>query len=328
MTDIKINENGVEPAEWPGQSPETGAIRAIAVLAGFMVLTLPLMPVQWIFLKTSRWAAQTFPHWYHRRVCGLLGVRLHVQGKVKSGRPTLLISNHVSWLDIPVLSAVAPVSFVAKSEVGSWPFVSWLAKLQRTVFVDRTRRSAVGHVTDTMRSRLNSGDTLVLFAEGTSTDGFRVLPFKSALLSPAFAAPRVDPTRKSGSDAGADADAYTASKPETAARWEPRSHSEAEIVVQTLSLAYTHVHGIPIGLSERSLIGWYGDMEMGSHAWSLLKAGPIDAKILISDPVPLDHFANRKVLANGAQRKVEDGVKALLRGRPLQPPPRIQTSKT
>src|SRR5512139_3485301 len=114
-------------------------LRAATVLAGFMGFTLPLMPVQAILLRWSPSAARRFPHWYHRHVCRILGIRLHIDGAVATG-PVLLVSNHTSWLDIPVLSAVAPVSFVAKAEVARWPFVSSLARLQRTVFVDRTKR--------------------------------------------------------------------------------------------------------------------------------------------------------------------------------------------
>lgn len=77
------------------------------------------MPVQALLLKTSLRYARRFPHWYHRRVCRLLGIRLHIEGQVADDTPVLIIANHTSWLDIPVLSAVAPLSFVAKKEVAS-----------------------------------------------------------------------------------------------------------------------------------------------------------------------------------------------------------------
>lgn len=118
-------------------------LRACLVLAAFFAFTFPLMPLQLLFLWTGCSYARTFPHWYHRQVCKIIGVRLHIDGSVARERGVLLISNHVSWLDITVLSAVAPVSFVAKQEVASWPFVSWLAKLQRSVFIDRNRRTEV-----------------------------------------------------------------------------------------------------------------------------------------------------------------------------------------
>lgn len=275
--------------QWPGERIGTAPLRAAAVLGGFMGLTVPLMPVQALLVRSRSRHARTFPHWYHKRVCRLLGIRLRVEGEVVRDKPVLIVANHTSWLDIPVLSAVAPLSFVAKKEVGTWPFVRTLARLQRTVFVDRTRRTAVGETASEMLSRLADGDALVLFAEGTSSDGNRVLPFKTSL----FAAAK--PGRKTADQAGAGAGA----------------------VVQTLAIAYTHVHGVPLSRSDRPLIGWYGDMEMAGHAWTLLKSGPIDVRISIGAPVPLDDFADRKHLAFHAENEVRQALTRLLR-----PPPR------
>ena len=90
-------------------------LRAALILAAFFVLTLPLMPLQAVLLRVPgnrpRPAMRHFPHWYHRQLCRLLGVRLHIDGALEPGVPTLLLANHVSWLDIPVLSAVAPVAW-------------------------------------------------------------------------------------------------------------------------------------------------------------------------------------------------------------------------
>ncbi len=262
----------------PGINRFSGPIRAVAILIGFAALTAPLMPVQYILLKIAPKAARQLPFWYHRAVCRMLGIQTKVEGKVAHDRPVLIVANHVSWLDIPVLSAVAPLSFIAKKEVGAWPVVSSLAHLQRTVFVDRTRRTAVGKVASEMRQRLDQGDVLVLFAEGTSTDGNRVMPFKTALFAAAF------------------------------------SEANPDVCVQTLSLTYTRLHGIPLGRADRNLVGWYGDMEMGDHAWSLLKAGPLDARISIGDPMPLSEFSDRKKLAEHTEKVVRQQVVANLRG--------------
>lgn len=264
-------------------------VRATALLVGFFALTVPLMPVQALLIALSPSGARRFPHWYHKRVCRLLGVRLHIEGEVAKGKSVLLVSNHVSWLDIPVLSAVAPLSFVAKKEVSRWPFVSALAKLQRTVFVDRERRSAVGATTNEMAERLKAGDTIVLFAEGTSSDGNRVLPFKTSL----FAA------------------AKTTAKTEQPAR---------DVVVQTLALVYEKLHGVPLGRGGRPKVSWYGDMEMQSHAWQLLKAGPLDVTIRIGPPIALEAFHDRKDLARRTEAEVREQVVRILRGRPADEP--------
>lgn len=260
-----------------------GVLRGGAILAGFFALTVPLMPVQAALVRLRHPAARSFPHWYHRRVCRLLGIRIELDGEVVRDKPVLIVANHTSWLDIPVLSAVAPVSFVAKKEVGSWPFVSSLARLQRSVFVDRTRRSAVGEATSEILARLADGDTIVLFAEGTSSDGNRVLPFMTSL--------------------------FAAAKPSE------RSALQApDAVVQTLSLVYTRLHGIPLGRADRPMVGWYGDMEMKSHAWRLLKAGPLDVRIRVGAPVPLARFADRKELARHSEAEVREHVVRILRG--------------
>lgn len=257
-------------------------LRATAILAGFAVLTLPLMPVQALLLKLSPAAARRVPHWYHRRLCRLLGVRLHVTGSIASG-PLLMVANHTSWLDIPVLSALAPLSFIAKSEVATWPFVKSLARLQRTVFVDRARRLEVGDTAGEIAARLAAGDTLLLFPEGTSSDGNRVLAFRSALFG------AVLPARKDIATAVA-----------------------AAPLVQPVTLAYTRRHGLPLTRSERPFVGWYGDMEMGSHAWQLLQAGPLDVEIVVGPPMRLDAHASRKELALATEVAVREALLRLL----------------
>lgn len=265
------------------------ATRAVLKLVAFAALTLPLMPVQAIFLWTSRDCTRAFPHWYHRQVCRILGIRLHIEGDMARDRGVLLVSNHTSWLDITVLSAVAPVSFVAKKEVGTWPFVSWLAWLQRSIFIDRTRRAAVAGTAREILDRLAAGDTIVLFAEGTSSDGNRVLPFQTSLFAVA------KPVRR-----GAEA--------------------RDRIAVQTLAIAYSHLSGLPLGRADRPKIGWYGDMEMGGHAWELLQAGPIDVRIRIGAPLPLEAFDGRKSLARHTEAEVREAVVRLLRDRSASEP--------
>jgi lyso-ornithine lipid O-acyltransferase len=267
-----------------------GALRASSILAGFFALTVPLMPVQAVLLIAAPRAARRLPHWYHAKVCRLMGLQIEIEGEVAPDQAALLISNHTSWLDIPVLSAVAPVSFVAKKEVGAWPFVSSLARLQRSVFVDRTRRQAAGDATGEIMERLGAGDSVVLFAEGTSSDGNRVLPFKTSLFG------------------AVKSSARGAKDPAPAA------------VVQTVAVVYTRLCGVPLGRADRPRVSWYGDMEMQSHAWQVLKSGPLHVKIRIGPPVPLDTFSDRKELALITEREVRAAVHRLLRGRRADEP--------
>jgi 1-acyl-sn-glycerol-3-phosphate acyltransferase len=257
-------------------------VRASLILIVFACLTLPLMPLQWVFLQTSPLLARRFPCLYHRMVCRLVGVRLHVEGPRPDGQPALLIANHISWLDIPVMSAVAPVSFVAKREVGTWPFVAWLAKLQRSLFVDRERRTGAFRDAHEIMDRLHEGDSIVLFPEGTSSDGNRVLPFRSSLLA------AVKPSARSDREL------------------------EEGIYVQTLAIGYTHLHGLPLARRERPGIAWYGDMEMAGHAWQLLKLGPLDVRIRLGEPVAITEFHDRKALARHAEERIRKDLAEIL----------------
>jgi 1-acyl-sn-glycerol-3-phosphate acyltransferase len=134
-------------------------------------------------------ARQTQLAWlgFHRvellsRVCSLLRIRVRVTGEPVRRRAVLFVSNHVSWADILVIGSIAPVAFVAKREVADWPLVGITAKAQRTVFVDRVRRHQTGDAVGEIVKRIENGASVALFAEGTSSDGNRVLPFRSALL--------------------------------------------------------------------------------------------------------------------------------------------------
>ncbi len=257
-------------------------LRAATILTAFLLGTLPLMPLQWVLVRVGSPLARHLPCWYHRSLCRLLGLRLHIEGRLAENRPVLIVSNHVSWLDIPVMSAIGPVSFIAKREVGTWPFIGWLAKLQRSVFVDRERRSAVGAQMSDIVSRLARGDHIILFPEGTTGDGNRILPFKSSLLGAAMA----------GSD-----------------------QLRGTAAIQTLAIAYTHVHGMPIGRHLRPMFAWYGDMDVPGHAWQVLQSGPVDVRISISQPIALEDFADRKALTRAAEAMVREDFSRLLRGR-------------
>src|SRR6188508_2892081 len=156
--------------------------RALFIAAFFFTTTPLLILLQWTLGKLG------LPGWgfiasnYYRVLCTLLRIRVHVNGTPMHDRAVLYVSNHVSWADILVIGSLAPVAFVAKREVASWPLVGIAAKLQRTVFVDRTRRHQAGEAVADIVKRLKDGVSVVLFAEGTSSDGNRVLPFRSALL--------------------------------------------------------------------------------------------------------------------------------------------------
>ncbi|WP_088347703.1 MULTISPECIES: lysophospholipid acyltransferase family protein [Rhodomicrobium] len=261
-----------------------GVLRASIILALFMLLTFVLLPIQAVLLALRLPLSRYLPCWYHRMVCGLLGVRVHLSGAPIAPGPALLVGNHISWLDIPVLGGIAPLSFVAKREVSTWPLISTLSKMQRTLFIDRNRRSSVAETRAQILARLVAGERIILFAEGTSSDGNQVLPFKSSL----FAA--IEPN-------GTNGGGYT---------------------LQTVAIVYTRVHGLPMNRQQRPAVAWYGDMDMASHAWGVLKAGPLDVHVRLGEPVALASVGDRKKLAVHAFEKVRFDFSQLLTGRTRQ----------
>jgi lyso-ornithine lipid O-acyltransferase len=258
-------------------------VRAGARLIVYLLLTVPLMPVQALLVALGlRWARR-LPHVYHRLCCRIFGIELVVEGDIAPARPTLFVANHISYLDIEVMSAAVETSFVAKREIARWPLFGWLARLQQTVFIERRARGIEGE-RDELSRRLEEGANVVLFPEGTSSDGNRLLPFKSALFSVA-----------------------------------ERSVDGAPLVVQPVTIAYTRLDGMPLGRPIRPFIAWYGDMDLAPHLWFALGLGRITAAVRFHPPVTLAAFGSRKALAAHCQHTIAAALEAANLGRPLAP---------
>jgi len=130
--------------------------------------------------------ARVARHW-GRRVTSSLGVRLRVGGQTDlPDRPVLFVANHVSWLDIPVVLAAHPVRFVSKDDVRAWPVMGWLATRAGTLYLNRGNGRAAHRMASTLAEALQDGQHIVIFPEGTTTDGSHVLPFKPMLMQAAI----------------------------------------------------------------------------------------------------------------------------------------------
>jgi lyso-ornithine lipid O-acyltransferase len=267
-----------------GERPQGGRLRAIRRTVLLLLWTLVAIPVQAVLVCLPGRGKFGFPRVYHAMLCRLLGLEVRVVGRpateAPEGRPVLFLSNHSSWLDILVLGSVLEACFVSKGEVGTWPLIGTVARLGRTVFVSRSR-GATGREADAMRRRLNAGDSLVLFPEGTSNDGTRVLPFRSSFLATADAARQVQP----------------------------------------VSLVYDRLGGLPACRRDRPLFAWYGDMEIGSHFWRLARRSGTRATVLLHEPFSPAALPDRKALAAEAGRIVSAGAAGLRQNRPIGPLP-------
>src|ERR1700761_5521274 len=262
------------------------SLRAAYILTVFLVTAIFVIPYQMVALRFRTLGYKTFPEVYQHFLSNLFGIRVTVIGKPVQDRGVLMVANHTSYLDILAIGGVARLSFIAKSQVAGWFLFGTFARLQRTVFVERERRSKTAESRDQIRERLLEGDALVLFPEGTSNDGNRVLPFKSALMGAAE------------SQVGTDANG----KP-------------IYVPVQPVSISYTGLHGIPMGRENRPLFAWYGDMELVDHLWEGLKTGPVDVVIEFHQPLTVDAVGGRKKLAGIVEKTIRDGQTRALAGR-------------
>jgi 1-acyl-sn-glycerol-3-phosphate acyltransferase len=197
----------------------------------------------------------------------VLGMRHEAVGERMTARGAV-VANHSSWLDIFSLNARKRVYFVSKAEVAGWPGIGFLAKITGTVFIARDPREAKAQQ-EVFEERLLAGHKLLFFPEGTSTDGFRVLPFKSTLFQAFFN--------------------------------ETLRH---EMHIQPVTVIYTAPEG-----EDPRFYGWWGDMDFGSHALKLLAArrnGSV--KVVYHVPVKVEDFATRKALAAHVEQVVRGGM--------------------
>lgn len=245
-------------------------------------------PLQFLVTRFGLPGWNLLPRLFHKLSCILFGLRVTVLGKPEKNRPTLLVSNHVSWTDIITVGAIADVTFVAKSDIVKWPIVGLLASLQKTIFVDRTRRGGAKRTSTEMAERMADGDAVLLFAEGQTDIGTHVLPFRSALVGAAQAAMM---------QAGAK-----------------------NVVIQPMTIAYTKLQGMPVSRNERSLIAWIKSKSIRENIFEILTGSIKDVTIAFGDAVPLTASDDRKILTKHCEEEVRAMLVALNRGEKLLVP--------
>lgn len=200
---------------------------------------------------------------WSRLMLHLLGIGHRVIGTPIRGAG-VLVSNHASWADILALRAVLRINFVAKAEVRAWAGIGWVAEICETVFIERRRMASLDQAA-AMRTRLRQGETLCIFAEGTSSDGLRVLPFKSALLSAVV-------------DLG----------------------EEAGVAVQPVTINWIAPPGQP-----PAFFGWWGDMGFEAHIWQVAcrgRGGRVE--VVFHQPCVSTAFSDRKALTRHCETAV------------------------
>lgn len=254
-------------------TPEHSSPRACRNLAILALATIVLTPVYLGVFLLGRRARYAIARLWFRAARFAAGIEVRHHGIAARGWPLLFVANHVSYLDIPILGGLIDASFVAKEEVAGWPVLGLIARLGRTVFVRRASIN-VRVQRELLSDRLAAGDDLLLFPEGTSSDGSRVLPFKSALFSVVQ-------------------ESFRGSNPR----------------VQPVSIAYPRLADGRVVTGElRSLHGWFGDRELMSHLWQVLGLPGVVAEVRFHEPIRAGQFASRKELARHCETVIADGL--------------------
>lgn len=212
----------------------------------------------------------------------MIGLRVRVHGALTDVRPAVFVANHISYLDVLALGSFMPATFVAKSEVATWPVIGPMARILGTLFIERRREKADAQRV-ILEDKLRQGESLIFFPEGTSSDGQRVLPFKSSLFSIVDTA------------------------------------SAASIPVQPLTIGCTELGGLPMGHAWRPYYAWFGDMTLLPHLWNVFRIGHFTVDVVFHPPVLARDVGGRKALAAHCERAIAAGLERLLKA-PSSPP--------
>jgi len=210
----------------------------------------------------------------YRGLLRIVGLRLMVQGDVSAARPLLIVSNHVSYLDVVILGSVFPFRFTPKQEIAKWPAIGGICRLTGCVFVDRHVRGIQTSMQE-VRAALQRGDVISLFPESTTGNGIEIGIFKPAFF-------------------------HLADQP----------LGDAELTIQPAAISYTHVGGLPIDSCQWPMVAWYGDMVLVPHLWELLKLGRIRATLVFLPPASLHQYGDRKGLAAHCRNVISEAIQA------------------
>ena len=226
----------------------------------FFILTFTLLPFQIIIILFFTKFVYIIPAFYHKICCKILGIKIKKTGKISDSEPTFFVSNHASYLDIIILSSLFKSSFVAKKEISSWPLFGILAKLQNTVFIDR-KIGSIKEQENLIINHLKNKNNLVIFPEGTSSNGNQVLPFKSPLFN-IF-----------------------------------QNKDNSKIYIQTITIIYKKVNGITLNRVGRRDITWHSNMDLLPNMINFLKKMSIEVEIIFNEKFIPKTSLDRKKLA-------------------------------
>jgi lyso-ornithine lipid O-acyltransferase len=236
----------------------------------YLLLTLICMPVQIALRVMCRGPIiYKFPKFYHGLCCRIFNIKVIIEGDIETGDHVVYAGNHLSYLDITVLGSVLPAAFIAKRDVASWPLFGILAKLQNTLFISRDPKDAEA-VKKAFEKRLECPLPLILFPEGTSSNGTKILPFKSSMFE---------------------------------------IFLNKNIKIQPFTLSLLAVDGKSAADdTQRDLYAYYGDTVLAPHLWRFSKLKGVTLKVTFQKKLSTNSFNDRKSLCTTVHEGVMTGL--------------------
>ena len=233
----------------------------------FVFITIWLIVIKVIFGIILPKYSIHIPRFFHKILLWLINIKVKTEGNICiQNKGMIYVSNHLSYIDIPVLGSLLAAKFVAKLEVSKWPIIGNFAKIGNTIFIKRLKNDLLKEK-NIIEQEIASGEKVILFPEGTTSDGIRVLNFKSSLLS---------------------------------------SVESQDSFIQPIVINYEGINGLPLNRGLKPVIAWYGDMDLKPHLLNLLKIFSITARVCFLEPINSKDFKNRKNMTLSLQNVIGD----------------------
>jgi lyso-ornithine lipid O-acyltransferase len=244
-------------------------LRALVRVVLLVVITISLViPAFILWCLTIERPRARIAQWFLVLLSRVMGLQVKITGTPTKDRPLMLVANHSSYLDIMVLGSLMPLSFTPKKEIRRWPVIGFLGVLADSVFIER-RPADMQRVQSEMASRFASGKVLGLFPEGTTGDGFHVMPFKSGFLSLA---------------------------------------EDYDLPIQPISICYQSVAGIPLSAATRDQVAWIGEATLVAHLWRLFQFPNVQVGVTFYAVERIANHENRKALAKSCENTIRNGL--------------------
>tara|TARA_B100000579_G_scaffold435485_1_gene458889 strand:- start:1278 stop:2054 length:777 start_codon:yes stop_codon:yes gene_type:complete len=250
------------------------SLRLFSILLCLSIFVIITIPIQFFLnIFQLKWKS-TYPLFFYKVIKNIVGIKINSEGleeNEREGLGTLYIANHVSWFDILCLGSMLNARFIAKKEVAEMGIFGFLARLSNTFFIDNSDKNMIYQYNNFIREKLIKGESLILFPEGTTSDGNGIRKFKSSL-------------------------------------FECLNSSESQINVQPISICYVSKNNIPMGIYSRRFIAWVGETSMVGSMKEFLMSGSITVHLIFHPKVSKNLFNNRKDISSFCEEQILIGL--------------------